>query len=224
MKKLFIAGFVILSFSLNSLAMWALIPTSEVVKDSDLIVIGTLELVSEYTKDNIDYSEGTIVIEKVIAGKVKTVDEVLLKSGDKIKLKWQNSSMIICPRVEHRGAENQKGFWLLEIEEDGTVSSDYPWRFRTLKEIDDINKALQTEKVRQTSRKVKLLNEPFPDQTNHSTQAFDTIQNKPSDSIKAAEVYSNSSKAKYSPFSALLMALSAAGLYWLLYRSRFKIR
>ncbi len=50
MKTLFTACFIILSFSFNCFAMWALISTDELVKESDLIVIGTLQSVSRYTR------------------------------------------------------------------------------------------------------------------------------------------------------------------------------
>ncbi len=109
MKTLFTACFIILSFSFNCFAMWALIPTDELVKESDLIVIGTLQSVSRYTKDNIDYSEGKIVVEKVISGNVKTTEGFSLKMGDKIKFKWQASTLIVYPRLDHSSNEYKKG-------------------------------------------------------------------------------------------------------------------
>lgn len=129
MKMSFIAILVVLSLSFNLRAIWALIPTEELIQETDLIVIGTLQGVREFTKDDIDYSEGTIRIDKVIAGNSETSGGTPLKFGDRIVIKWRNSSMIACPRVEHKGDENIKGIWLLEVKNDGTVSSDYPWRF-----------------------------------------------------------------------------------------------
>lgn len=224
MKKLFFVCFVILLFSGNSFGSWAMIPTSDVVKRSDLILIGTLQSVSQYTKNEIDYSEGILLIEQVVAGDVKTTDGFPLRSGDKIKLKWQNSSFVICPRVEHKGHENAKGFWIIEVTEDGAVSSDYPWRFKPLGEADEVGKALRKENPRQTSLKVKLLNENSQNAMNQQTKIVDSIENQSNQPVKIVEINDISTKRKYSLLNALLVVLFSSGLYWLLYRSRFKIR
>lgn len=219
MKTLFTACFIILSFSFNCFAMWALISTDELVKESDLIVIGTLQSVSKYTKDNVDYSEGKIVVEKVISGYVKTTEGLPLKLGDKIKFKWQASTLIVCPRLDHSGNENEKGIWLLEVESDGTVSADYPRRFNSLDEMSEIKKILRKIKVRKTSQRVELLNENPLNITNQQIQNSDIFDNQTIEPIKTSATVDN-----YSTFNALLVALFSLGLYWILYRSRFKIR
>ena len=219
MKTLFPACFIILSFSFNCFAMWALISTDELVKESDLIVIGTLQSVSKYTKDNVDYSEGKIVVEKVISGYVKTTEGFPPKLGDKIKFKWQASTLIVCPRLDHSGNENEKGIWLLEVESDGTVSADYPRRFNSLNEMSEIKKILRKIKVRKTSQRVELLNENPLNITNQQLQNSDTFKNQTIEPIKTSATVGS-----YSTFNALLIALFSLELYWILYRSRFKIR
>jgi hypothetical protein len=219
MKTLFTACFIILSFSFNCFAMWALIPTDELVKESDLIVIGTLQSVSRYTKDNVDYSEGKIVVEKVISGNVKTTEGFPLKLGDKIKLKWQASTLIICPRLDHSSNEYEKGIWLLEVESDGTVSADYPGRFNSLDEMSEIKKILRKMKVRKTSHRVELSNENPLNITNQQIQNSDTFENQTIEPVKTSTTVGS-----YSTFNALLVALFSLGLYLILYRSRFKIR
>jgi branched-subunit amino acid ABC-type transport system permease component len=218
MKTLFTVCFIILSFSFNCFAEWALIPTDELVKESDLIVIGTLQSVSRYTKDNVDYSEGKIVVEKIISGNVKTTEGFPLKMGDKIKFKWQASTLIVCPRLDHSSNENEKGIWLLEVESDKTVSADYPRRFNSLNEMSELKKILRKTKVRKTSQRVELLNENPLNITNQQIQNSDTFQNQTIEPITIATVGS------YSTFNALLVALFSLGLYWILYRSKFKIR
>jgi len=219
MKTLFTACFIILSFSFNCFAMWALIPMDELVKESDLIVIGTLQSVSRYTKDNVDYSEGKIVVEKVISGNVKTTEGFPLKLGDKIKFKWQASTLIVCPRLDHSGNENEKGIWLLEVESDGTVSADYPQRFNSLDEMSELKKILRKMKVRKTSQRVELLNENPLNITNQQIQNSDPFENQ---TIEPRKTFATVDS--YSIFNALLVALFSLGLYWILYRSRFKIR
>ncbi|MDQ3713855.1 MAG: hypothetical protein M3388_16770 [Acidobacteriota bacterium] len=218
MKTLFTACFIILLFSFNCFAMWALISTDELVKESDLIVIGTLQSISKYTKDNVDYSEGKIVVEKVISGYVKTTEGFPLELGDKIKFKWQASTLIVCPRLDHSGNENEKGIWLLEVESDGTVSADYPRRFNSLDEMSKIKKILRKMKVRKTSQRVELLNENPLNTTNQQIQNLDTFENQTIEPVKT------STTVGYSTFNALLVALFSLGLYLILYRSRFKIR
>ncbi len=219
MKTLFTACFIILSFSFNCFAEWALIPTDELVKESDLIVIGTLQSVSRYTKDNVDYSEGKIVVEKVISGNVKTTEGFPLKLGDKIKLKWQASTLIVCPRLDHSSNEYEKGIWLLEVESDGTVSADYPGRFNSLDEMSEIKKILRKMKVRKTSHRVELSNENPLNITNQQIQNSDTFENQTIEPVKTSTTVGS-----YSTFNALLVALFSLGLYLILYRSRFKIR
>ncbi|MCA1637060.1 MAG: hypothetical protein LC768_01770 [Acidobacteria bacterium] len=189
------------------------------MKESDLIVIGTLHSVSRYTKDNVDYSEGEIVVEKVISGNIKTTEGFPLKLGDEIKFKWQASTLIVCPRLDHSGNENVKGVWLLEVESDGTVSANYPRRFNSLDEMSEIKKILRKTKVRETSQRIKLLNENPLTITNQQIQNSDTLENQTIAPIKTPAIVGN-----YSTSNALLVALFSLGLYWILYRSRFKIR
>lgn len=107
-------------------AEWALVPLEDLVSDSDLIVVGTLRDVEESSHDGVDYGQGTIEVREVLWGQIK--------AGDKLTLKWQNSSAIICPRVEHRGNAGEKGVWLLTKGDKGSVEADYPGRFVNLSE------------------------------------------------------------------------------------------
>jgi hypothetical protein len=77
-----------------ALAMWALIPLEDLVQDTDVIVIGTLQGVSQYTRNGMDYAQGSIIIDEVVWGAANP--------GDLLTLKWQNQSNLVCPRVEHR--------------------------------------------------------------------------------------------------------------------------
>src|SRR5690242_14831196 len=82
-----------------SFARWVPIPLIELVQDSDLIVIGTLTDVREYSDKGMDYGNGTIQVEEVIWGNIT--------KGQNLALLWANRTDIVCPRVEHRGHENQ---------------------------------------------------------------------------------------------------------------------
>jgi len=119
-------------------ARWAQIPLEELVQDSDLIVVGTLQRVSQYSQDGTDYGQGTILIHDVIWG--------VANPGHLLTLKWQNASAIACPRVEHRH-NRTKGIWLLNIEEGQLVRADYPGRFVELKERRRVEQLLSRHKV-----------------------------------------------------------------------------
>ncbi len=219
MKRSILTIVIALSVSSNLIAKWALISTAELVKDSDLILVGTLQNVSEFTRDNVDYSEGFIVVEKVIAGNDKTTSGDILKSGDKIFIKWQNSSMIACPRVEHKGDENVKGIWLLEVESDGTVSSDYPWRFSELDELDKLSKVVRETKLRRSLTRLAVVDEML---TNSNEERPSTTENELGE--VPVEVRSTPPSSEYSLFDAGLVLVLCTFLYYLLYRSRFRIR
>ena len=219
MKRSILTIVIALSLSSNLIAKWALVSTAELVKDSDLILVGTLQNVSEFTRDNVDYSEGFIVVEKVIAGNDKTTSGDILKSGDKIFIKWQNSSMIACPRVEHKGDENVKGIWLLEVESDGTVSSDYPWRFSELDELDKLSKVVRETKLRRSLTRLAVVDEML---TNSNEERPSTTENELGE--VPVEVRSTPPSSEYSLFDAGLVLVLCTFLYYLLYRSRFRIR
>lgn len=104
-----------------SFAMWAFIPLDELVQDCDLIVVGTLEGVSQYSHNGMDYGQGTILIDEVVWGAAS--------AGESVTLKWQNRSEIACPRVEHRYNQGKKAIWLLTVEDGGVVRANYPGRF-----------------------------------------------------------------------------------------------
>ena len=119
---------------------------------------------------------------------------------------------------------NMNYIWLLEVEKDGTVTANYPWRFASLSEMSEIKKILRKVKVRKTLQKVELLDENSPNSPNQQTQILDTIQDRTIEPTKTVKVIDVSSESKHSPFNALLVALFSLGFYWLLYRSKFKIR
>jgi hypothetical protein len=119
-------------------AMWALVPLEELVQESDLIVVGTLRDVSEHTADGVDFGEGRIEVREVIWGGVS--------KGDSLTLKWQNSSGVACPRVEHKYNAGAEGVWLLTRDGEA-VRADYPGRFVGVSERGKVEAALARSPV-----------------------------------------------------------------------------
>ncbi len=83
-----------------AISQWIMMSLESAVKTSDLIVIGTLHNVSEETRDGVDYGTGEITVDEVLSGRVEP--------DQKLSLIWQNSSDVMCPRVEHREDQNKK--------------------------------------------------------------------------------------------------------------------
>jgi len=103
---------------------WTTISLESAVKTSDIIIIGTLRNVSEETHDGIDYGTGEITVDEVLRGKARP--------GEKLVLKWQNESNVMCPRVEHEDDSNKQLIWLLTITRDQNVAADNPGRVAVL--------------------------------------------------------------------------------------------
>lgn len=131
-----------------SLAMWAIPPLDELVHDSDIIVIGTLEQVSEYTQNGMDYGQGSILIDEVVWG--------MENPGGLLSLKWQNESILVCPRVEHRPNKGKKRIWLLTVEADGSVRADNPGRVVELGERARVEQYLAKSLVSLLSRRYSV--------------------------------------------------------------------
>ena len=113
-------------------------PVEELVPESDLIVVGTLRGVTEYTADGVDYGEGRIDVSEVIWGGAAP--------GDSLMLRWQNSSAIVCPRIEQKHNAHEEGIWLLTRDGEA-VRANNPGRFVELSERGKVEAALARSPV-----------------------------------------------------------------------------
>jgi hypothetical protein len=140
MKRFPLVLFLLFSLPTPSSAMFVMIPPLEdLVCDSDLIVVGTLSSVNEYSKDGTDYGEGLITVAETIWGAVNP--------GETLTLKWFNESGIVCPRVEHGQHADKEGIWLLTLSSDGEVRANYTERFVNLDHKDEVMKILARKKT-----------------------------------------------------------------------------
>ena len=123
---------LILLVPITAASGWVIMSLESAVRDSDIIVVGTLRNVSEETRDEIDYGEGEITVDEVLWGSAE--------AGQKLILSWQNSSNIDCPRVEHRHGRDKQAIWLLKQKQGGKVAADNPGRMVS---VEKKNKVLE---------------------------------------------------------------------------------
>lgn len=214
MKNLSITFLFVLAFSNLVYGEFAYEPIKDRVKNSDLIIIGTLRNVSEHHTREIDYSKGTLLIENVLFGNIRTTEGLQLKSGDKFQVEWANSNMIAC---RFGFSENEKEIYFLQIAESGNIESLSPSSSASIEDIAEVKKYLKKKKTSNQSTKIIQSKKENQQQTEYIEETFDEV-------IKRSLYLEENSHTKYYPFSALLVILGSLSLYYFLYKSRFKIR
>jgi hypothetical protein len=211
MKNLTFASLILLFLACNSFAKLMFIPLEEAIKDKDLIIVGTLTGISEYSNGGETAGKGTIVVEQFITGNIKTNQGLQLKSGDELRLTYVEN--FACVMGSHRRMENEKGIFLLTLNGSGEIETK---DFRSLESLAEIKKLLR--KGIKTNTTAKII------KTIINSDELSQIPLKTSDLPIKCVFGIEKEENKHSPLLALLAILSSILLYCVLYRSRFKIR
>ena len=212
MKNLLIIWFVVLLFVSNSFAKLDFVSLDEAIKNSDLIVVGTLKDITENFGDGVNTGNGNLIIENVIAGNVKTENENLLKTGDQLQLHYIES--FSCVMGSHKRIENEMGIFLLKLNDVGEIQYE---DFRSLNNLPEINELLNKEiKPNDIVQTIRVINED-------KQISQKTLNIKTSETVISLMESTESEVKSYSSFQAFLTILASISLYYLLYRSRFKI-
>lgn len=214
MKKLTVACFVVLMLSTFGYAEFAILKIEGRVKNSNLIVVGKLVDVSKKETENSKVSKGILLIDKTIYGNFIFSNGQKLKSGDEIKVEWQNSKMIAC---QFGFAENTEEIWFLKVDNEGNIESLSPSTTATLDELPEVKEHIKKQK--RSNETVKTIR--ISDDSRQNSSAEIPTGN---DSKISFGIYSLERKPNYQPILVLLVILGSISLYYLLYRSRFKIR
>ena len=215
MKNLTIAFFIICAFSFNAFAKLAFIPLDELIKGSDLIVVGTLTGISEHSQDGIIRGAGEIVIEKVVAGNVKTTEGFPLKSGDRLQLNYVEG--FACVYGSHKRIENEKGIFLLTINEQKEIQYE---NFRSLDSLSEIKRFLHNGiKPNQVAKRIKIQNKQIA-----QTLLIESPDNQNTETNFCATKSNETDTKEYSPIQAFLAVLASMLLYRVLYRNRLIIK
>jgi hypothetical protein len=115
---------------LAALSWWRIIPLDEAVRDSDLIIVGTLRGVSEEAKGETDYGAGELTVDEVLRGNAE--------AGQRLALVWENDSAVICPRIDHQEDQGKQVIWLLKRAPGGRVTANNPGRYIAIKNKEDV--------------------------------------------------------------------------------------
>src|SRR5262245_44171373 len=130
LRKCLFTIIVVLACSASVFGTWALIKLDELIRESDLIVVGTLH---DATEDSRGIGRGYIAVERIISPGAMTRESRSLVPGDNLKLTWADDWA--CAAGMHRGRIGKSGIWLLEVKDDGTVTAGYPGRFLDTDEL-----------------------------------------------------------------------------------------
>jgi hypothetical protein len=213
MKKSILSCLFLLVFSTVVFGDLAYFTVEKRVQDNNLIIIGTLKNVVETETQEFEISNGTLEIEKVLYGNYSTASNQKLKSGDKLPIEWRNSKMFAC---KFGFSENESGIWFLNVDNIGEIEQLHNNSSSSLDELSEVKKHLKKKGIDKVSKKIQLQNDV--QETNQSELIVQDYSVKCLYSTKQMESNGNS------PFSAFLVILASITLYYILYRSRFKIR
>lgn len=195
---------LILTFNLE--AKWLFIPTEQLVREADLIVVGTLHTAYE---DSEGIGSGYINVVEIIGGVPKTLEGRYLRIGDDLTIDWADNWA--CAAGMHLRRQGYKGVWLLDVEKNGTVSAAYPGKFASLEQLHEIQKLLLKSKSKA----------PAAVEVQGEIKSFPPV---PQAQLIEFVTDAGSADFDYSLTRALLTFLFAAALYFRLFRSRFRIR
>ena len=207
MKKIFAGALLAIMSVTSSFGAWAVVSLEELVAESDLIVVGTLH---SATEDHEGIGRGRIEIEEIVSGKARTLEGRPLSVGDNLRINWADNWA--CAQGMHERRIGEKGVWLLDILEDGTVSAAYPGKFTKLEDLFEIRRLLRGRKHKRLQSVDVAGDEPV------------AAPNTPTVNPTQVHIVDVSSYHDYSPGGAATVFLFAIWLYWILYKSRFRIR
>lgn len=117
-------------------AEWDVYPLERAIPESDLVVVGMLQEVSEESGNGVDLGRGSIRVVDVLWGEAQP--------GDELRLVWSNPTGLACPRVEQRPYVDKEIIWLLTAASDSTVEANHPDRHVSLEVRDEIENLLVT--------------------------------------------------------------------------------
>ncbi len=215
MKNLFGACLIILTLAVSSFAEVSKVLLNVAVKESDLIIVGTLREISEKNGSIGISGNGMILIEQFIAGNVKTDKGLTPSAGDGFELDYVENNA--CVMGSHRAIENEKGVFLLYFDESGELKAE---DFRPLSDLAEIKRLLKKGVRRQKASKMIKTLKDAEQEINVPSLKNPSEENSPI-TFGIDEI---DPTPDFGAVRAFFVLSFSGALYYFLYRSRFKIR
>lgn len=208
MKRLVLIVFVISLLTSVGFGKFALVPLKERVKESNLIVIGSISDVSEYeNKENI-YSSATLHVDKVIWRQFIPIHNS--QSNIKLKVRWVNSKLFAC---QMNFPKNIQYIWLLKSNKDGTIEPLYFGATEPRSEINKVKKYVIKE-----GKPIQFINDVKEHIKKEKKPTQSTIVTGNTNVNRSSEIKVES---RNSPLAALIVLLLSILLYLTFYKREF---
>jgi len=112
---------------------------SELVPQSEVIVVARLTNVRSWRERDTDLGQGTLRVTRSVLGKYA--------AGDSLVLMWENPAMLACPRNEHRDTKGKSFIWMLQIRDNGEVVTGSDQLVRDVSDEREIDSILRANPV-----------------------------------------------------------------------------
>ena len=212
MKNLTAACLIVLALALPCFARLTPVSLEEAIQNSDLIVVGILREVTQKEEGGTIYGEGKIVVEQYVTGNVKTRGGDKPAPGDRLQLNYIED--FTCVYGAHKRMEGQRVIFLLSFDDNGEIRSE---DLRARESLADVQAVLAKGfKPRGVFKIIKIEDKIEP------ATAAENPDEPPAEISFFA--YSFERRSILGGFRAFLALLFSVSLYYLLYRSRFRIR
>ncbi len=118
--------------------MWAKMSLEDLIRSSDLVVLGTLETLGPQRHGRFEI--GKIRIEEVLVGRKDLTEAALLVPASDRDIRSSTD-------LTHR--EGQRGLWFLRLQpgsEDMFYLADHPQRWQPVEALDEVKASLRSER------------------------------------------------------------------------------
>jgi len=108
----------------------------QILKETDLVIVGKISQIKTWTVDNIEYAEATITVEETLLGEPPKLKLITIRGAHHI---YQSDSLTF------KNTEEQKSVWLLWKAQDGTYRSRHSNSQVNIKEKNNVIRQIKIQ-------------------------------------------------------------------------------